>query len=383
MDRYYMSSDSDSDLEVNDVLTDNSGQLVDTLTKHSLPTTSHKETSVRTKRGRPLRPTIGHKSKRPQYNISDTSNDENDGHEESDSRPTQAINREGRDPNQSDHPLWLTNGRKSGRKQYNISDTSSYEESGHQSTASRPIRVSADGIREDSCHACDVCGKAFVWKCDLDAHRTAVHQIGNYRLFPCDRCQHCFTTETDLSAHKWTKHKPLTTLVEPNGQRTRRSDFECKDCGKRFKSAEGVGRHRELVHSVLPMSIKTDGCVESTQKEIKKHTQCLDSGCDDRFRTATDAYICRSETIYQFECVDRESEREGWALAVHRTSAGLFSFDTYLYNFQTHVHNDYPLGPNYMAVVDTPWVLKATALLVMSFMDQHLKNAVVLSVEMS
>ncbi|CAG2117855.1 unnamed protein product, partial [Medioppia subpectinata] len=279
MAKNYMSSDSDSDLEVNDVLTDNSGQPVDTLTDHSLPTTSHKETSVRTKSGRPLRPTFGHKSKRPKYNISDTSNDENDGHEESDSQPTQAANREGSVPNQSYHPLWLTNGRKSGRKQYNISDASSDEESGHQSTASRPIRVSADGIREDSCHACgiDGCKEFFVWKRHLSAHRTAVHQIGNYRLFPCDRCQHCCTNETDLSAHKWTQHKPLKTLVEPNGQRTRRSDFECKDCGKRFKSAEGVGLHREIVHSVLPMPINTSAFVESTQKEIKKHTQCLDS----------------------------------------------------------------------------------------------------------
>ncbi|CAG2119374.1 unnamed protein product [Medioppia subpectinata] len=242
-----MSSDSDSDLEVIDVLrTDNSGQPVRTLTGRSVPTT-------------------GRKSK-PKHTDTDQHSS--------------------------------TTGRKSNRRIVIISDTSSDEESGPEKSAdSRPPAVIVDGIREDSCHACDIdgCGQVFVWKCDLSVHRTTVHQIGSHQPFPCDRCRHCFTTAADLESYRRARHETpvdrrrrlmaaiksnrlsggrvsvrrrsaavehyecrfcdqiFDTKAQRNSHRLRHhvtigADYDC-DCGKSFKSVEALGCHRQAVHS--------------------------------------------------------------------------------------------------------------------------------------
>ncbi|CAG2115971.1 unnamed protein product [Medioppia subpectinata] len=119
-------SSSDSDIS-SDLITD--PEVMDALS--ATKRTAHTEPP-------PMSAIAGHTSQ-PLTNVSDTSSDENSGHEEYDSRPTQAVNRE-------------TAGRKSGHRRVNISDTSSDENSGQESADSRP-KVTADGVHQDSYYA--------------------------------------------------------------------------------------------------------------------------------------------------------------------------------------------------------------------------------------
>jgi len=81
--------------------------------------------------------------------------------------------------------------------------------------------------------------------------------------------------------------------------------------------------------------------------------------------------------VYQFEKLDRQTSHQGWATISDSTGSGLSNIDMDFSNFMTDIlQTHYPRGPKYMAVVDLPWILNATAKLVMSFMNEELKNSI-------
>ncbi|XP_054153377.1 motile sperm domain-containing protein 2-like [Oppia nitens] len=82
--------------------------------------------------------------------------------------------------------------------------------------------------------------------------------------------------------------------------------------------------------------------------------------------------------VYQYELLDRDQDREGgWAVVGDPTGAGLGNVEMDFNNFTVDVlQSYYPKGPKYMLVVDLPWVLTATAKLIMAFMNEHLRQTV-------
>ena len=87
--------------------------------------------------------------------------------------------------------------------------------------------------------------------------------------------------------------------------------------------------------------------------------------------------LIKKYLVYIFEKLDRQTSHQGWGTISDSTGSGLSNVDMDFSNFMTEVlQNYYPRGPKYMAIVDLPWILNATAKLVMSFMNEELKNCV-------
>ena len=95
-----------------------------------------------------------------------------------------------------------------------------------------------------------------------------------------------------------------------------------------------------------------------------------------RFYKSEMSPLLKKNVVYMFEKLDRETRDQGWATISDATGAGLSNVELDFLLFMTDVlQNHYPRGPKYNAFVDLPWILNATAKLVMSFMNEELKNS--------
>lgn len=79
--------------------------------------------------------------------------------------------------------------------------------------------------------------------------------------------------------------------------------------------------------------------------------------------------------IYLIEKLDSQTSHEGWATVVDSTGSGLSNVDMDFIKFMIEIlQTYYPRGHKYIAVVDLPWILNATAKLIVSFMNEELKT---------
>ncbi|XP_054154490.1 motile sperm domain-containing protein 2-like [Oppia nitens] len=79
--------------------------------------------------------------------------------------------------------------------------------------------------------------------------------------------------------------------------------------------------------------------------------------------------------VWQYESADREAGAAGWGLINDANGAGLANVDIELSRFMIDVlKHYYPGGPRYLLAVDLPWILKATAQLIVSFMNDSLRS---------
>ena len=87
--------------------------------------------------------------------------------------------------------------------------------------------------------------------------------------------------------------------------------------------------------------------------------------------------LIKKYLVYWFEKLDRQNSHQGWASIIDSTGAGLSTIDIDFCFFTVEVlQNYYPRGLKYICVVDLPWILNATAKLVLSFMNEELRNCV-------
>ena len=87
--------------------------------------------------------------------------------------------------------------------------------------------------------------------------------------------------------------------------------------------------------------------------------------------------LIKQYAVYQFEKCDSQTSNQGWAIVIDGTGIGLSNVDMDFSNFLTDVlQTHYPRGLKYIAVVDLPFILNATAKLILSFMNEELKSTV-------
>jgi hypothetical protein len=80
--------------------------------------------------------------------------------------------------------------------------------------------------------------------------------------------------------------------------------------------------------------------------------------------------------VYNYERLDREYSHQGWLIVNDSTGTGLSSVDKEFSDFEMEIIQQYyPLAIKHLLVVDLPWILNATAKVLVSFMNEHLKAA--------
>lgn len=92
-------------------------------------------------------------------------------------------------------------------------------------------------------HACKLCGKTYRYKKDLNAHRRAAHDLGE---FDCSICQQSFETPHGLSLHLTKKHGDD---VDDDGEFLVYKPFRCQDCGKGYTFKNALTTHRRKKHT--------------------------------------------------------------------------------------------------------------------------------------
>ena len=110
---------------------------------------------------------------------------------------------------------------------------------------------------------CDQCGETFTYKKGLIGHLSKVH--GSETGWRCDDCGERFLTEDGIKSHK------LDVCFK----------FCCNDCGKMFKRASILEKHREIHSDKAKELFNCDQCGKdfSTQGALKRHTN-LAFKCD-------------------------------------------------------------------------------------------------------
>ncbi|CAG2109190.1 unnamed protein product [Medioppia subpectinata] len=250
-------SNSDSDLEVIDVLP------APKRTAHTVP----------------VQPITGHKSRSKIIEISDTSSDENSGHESSDSRPEVTAN--GVHPTSSEPlvddipahkrtcdtaPVRPIAGHKLKRKYIDISDTSSDENSGHESGDSRPTVSAKAGKDSQSVtastalkvHPClhDGCGRLFITIPELTRHRLSVHSATG-RQYRCDGCTKTYHTKRKYNKHRLTRVNCPPVITDITDE-----PYVClhDGCGQSFAAIRELRHHSMTVHSTPGWQYRCDDC---------------------------------------------------------------------------------------------------------------------------
>ncbi|CAG2115443.1 unnamed protein product [Medioppia subpectinata] len=293
-------SDSDSDLEVIDVLP------APKRTAHSVP------------------PITGHTSKPKIIEISDTSSDENCGHESGDNRPEVTANgvHPSSEPLVDDIPVPVRPiaDHQSKRKYIDISDTSSDENSGHESGDSRPTVSAKAGKDSQSVtvsaalkvHPClhDGCGRLFVTIPELKKHRLSVHSATG-RLYRCDGCDKTYHTK-----RKYNKHRLTRVNCPPVITDTTDEPYVClhDGCDQSFATIRELRHHSMTVHSTPGWQYRCDDCtnIYGDKYRLNKHRLTAHSAATGVQQApiesrpnvpsivadvidATDRYVCRHD----------------------------------------------------------------------------------------
>ena len=96
-----------------------------------------------------------------------------------------------------------------------------------------------------------------------------------------------------------------------------------------------------------------------------------------RFHKSDLTPMLKQYVVYVFEKCDRETSNQGWAQVLDSNGTGLSNVDMDFYYFLSDVlQTHYPRGPKYTAVMDLPFILNATAKLILAFMNEELKSTV-------
>ena len=59
----------------------------------------------------------------------------------------------------------------------------------------------------DARHGCEVCGRKFVYKKDLNRHLSTIHGVGDVKTFECGVCSKVFKEKSNLTKHLRRVHK--------------------------------------------------------------------------------------------------------------------------------------------------------------------------------
>ena len=85
--------------------------------------------------------------------------------------------------------------------------------------------------------------------------------------------------------------------------------------------------------------------------------------------------LFRQFMVYNFEKADRQCENQGWAIVVDASEAGISTADRANTEFGIDVMIKYfPRAVKYVAVVDQPWIFRTVLKLIISFLDEELRN---------
>ncbi|CAG2107292.1 unnamed protein product [Medioppia subpectinata] len=124
-----------------------------------------------------------------------------------------------------------------------ISDTSSDENSGHESADSEP-EVMVISHYSDSLYTCGVdgCGQRFIWQIGLDGHLRNAHKVAVDRRHPCGHCEHSFDTVDQWADHKLECIRTLRSLRE----------YMCHKCGEPYVTNEELAQHLRSRHPSTP-----------------------------------------------------------------------------------------------------------------------------------
>ncbi|XP_055298979.1 zinc finger protein 814-like [Sitodiplosis mosellana] len=138
---------------------------------------------------------------------------------------------------------------------------------------------------------CDICGKIFIWKCDLKYHILATHV--KVKQFKCEICSKAFSSKGHLTRHELIHLKDTLPRDDP---RIKRHNYEhelveCEICSKRLQRVHLKG-HIKLHTDEKPF--QCDICHKSfkTKQNVRKHKvrhtdeqpfEC--SFCSQKFKT--------------------------------------------------------------------------------------------------
>ncbi|ODN01440.1 putative zinc finger protein [Orchesella cincta] len=105
----------------------------------------------------------------------------------------------------------------------------------------RHVKAVHDEKYEESYrHACDQCPRRYKKKSDLNYHKQQVHPVDGDDLdsnkkHQCSECPKKFLRKTDLNIHM-TSH-------------SKEQNFECDECGTKYKHMKSLKRHQALSHA--------------------------------------------------------------------------------------------------------------------------------------
>ncbi|XP_059614354.1 gastrula zinc finger protein XlCGF57.1-like [Phlebotomus argentipes] len=116
-------------------------------------------------------------------------------------------------------------------------------------------------------HVCDICGRGFVQKTNLNSHRE-LHSSPDYPPMKCPYCSKMFERKQNFKKHIYKTHKGLP--VQPNG-----SSLTCRVCKEVFLNLDELMVHVK-VHK-LSKSFECGICKRtfSIKGNLKRHIKEL------------------------------------------------------------------------------------------------------------
>ena len=110
--------------------------------------------------------------------------------------------------------------------------------------------------------SCNTCGKE-VPATYLGKHYQRYHKL-NAKVFSCDDCDNKYFEKRRLEHHVIASHNRIIP-----------HDNLCIECGKTFVSAERLGEHKSIMHTIEEMTLSREVCKKKfrNNKVFKAHSR--------------------------------------------------------------------------------------------------------------